>query len=484
MPLLAYGPSNTLPIMYVNVYTDSSHSAFNNEINSYSLDHKDYFEFAEYWLDTTPCSWLDGNVGSKEAPLAMQIKARGNWSRTGFSKKPFKIKMNDKKSLLGMSKSKHYTLLAHADDTYGYLRNFVNFNLGKRIGLPWTPSMQPIELVVNGDYRGIYFLTEAIRVEKDRINIQELPDDCSDPDLCSGGYLVELDNYDGDNQIRMEEKTFVGGYTDMLRITFDTPEVYSELQKKFVTDQFTAMNNAVGSNSNDLWKYLDMDDLARYYLVEEICSHTESFHGSTYLYRDRGDNQKWHFSPLWDAGQAFNGPTNDFFYYHTPYGATWIASIRQNYAFNNCVKDTWKWFMSNRFYGIYDDIETYVNRISAAAKADRERWRDVEKPYYGMWVADNSNMQDRKNAVLNHLRDKLSFLRGAFGSYDGQHPEPQRDSTPAATLPSYVSGVENVSIQGCDIPEYYDLNGTRVQNPSSGIYIERRGATARKVLVR
>lgn len=88
--------SNTLPVMYINVYKDAEHTALNDEVISYTLAHKDYFEFADYWLDTSPCEWIDGSVGSKDNPLPLQIKARGNWSRTGFAKKPFKIKMDAK----------------------------------------------------------------------------------------------------------------------------------------------------------------------------------------------------------------------------------------------------------------------------------------------------------------------------------------------------------------------------------------------------
>lgn len=297
--------SGTLPVLYINVYTDEAHSAFNNEVISKDLDHKNYFSFAEYWLDLNGCDWMAAegakSIGSQEEPLPLEIKARGNWTRRGFAKKPFKLKLGKKQSMLGLTKSKHFAILAHADDQRGYLKNYVGFNLGQRIGLPWTPSQQPVEVVINGDYRGLYFLTESIRIEEDRVNITELDDNVSDPSLISGGYLVELDNYDEDNQIRLDEKTCVEGYKlDKLRITFDTPEEYSELQKRFVTDQFTAMNDAVGENSDDLWSYLDLDDAARYYLVEEIVSHTESYHGSTYLFRDSGEGEKWHFSPLWD----------------------------------------------------------------------------------------------------------------------------------------------------------------------------------------
>ena len=329
------GISGTLPVLYINVYTDETKTVLDNEIISKDLDHKNYFSNAEYWLDLNGCQWMEAegakSIGSAEAPLPLEIKARGNWTRIGFSKKPFKLKLGSKEKMLGLTKSKHFAILAHADDNYGYLRNFTGFNLGRRIGLPWTPGQQPVEVVINGDYRGLYFLTESIRIEKDRINIAELDDNATDPALASGGYLVELDNYDGDNQIRMAEKVAPGvnpPVVDMLRVTWDTPEEYSDIQKRFVTDQFTAMNNAVGANSDDTWSYLDLDDAVRYYIVEEIISHVEAYHGSTYLFRDRGEGQKWHFSPLWDCGNAFNGPTDGFFYNNTSFGATWIPSMR------------------------------------------------------------------------------------------------------------------------------------------------------------
>lgn len=482
--------SGTLPVLYINVYTDASHTQFNNEIISKDLDHKNYFSDAEYWLDLNGCEWMAAegakSIGSAEEPLPLEIKARGNWTRRGFAKKPFKLKLGAKQKLLGLSKSKHFAILAHADDNCGYLRNFVGFNLGKRIGLPWTPAQQPVEVVINGDYRGLYFLTESIRIEGDRVNIEELDDNVSDPVLCSGGYLVELDNYDEDNQIRMEEKSCVDTYCDVLRITADTPEEYSELQRRFVTDQFSAMNDAVGSCSDALWSYMDLDDAVRYYIVEEMISHVEAYHGSTYLFRDRGENQKWHFSPLWDCGNAFNGPADGFFYDHDPYGNTWIPSIRQNHKFNDKLQLTWLWFMNTRYEGLIDDIDAYVAHITTAAQYDRNRWRDAPVPDGGMGVVDNSDMQARRNKVVDHLNAKLDWLRGKFGDYEHIHitDEPARDNTAAAPLPDYLSsGVEDVVVDPADAPaEYYTLQGIRVAAPAPGnIYIVRQGTTVSKV---
>ena len=480
--------SGTLPVMYINVYTDEDHTSLNNEIISYDLSHKNYFKHAEYYLDINGCKWLQElgaeNIGSAEDPLPLQIKARGNWTRKGFSKKPFKLKLDSKQKLLGLTKSKHFALLGHADDNRGYLKNFTGFNLGKRIGLPWTPQAQPVEVVINGDYRGLYFLTESIRVEGGRVDITELDDLTDDPTLCSGGYLVELDNYDEDNQIRMEEKTAVGGYTDVLRITFDTPEEYSELQKRFIFDQFTAMNDAVGAASDNLWAYMDLDDAVRYYLVEEMISHVEAYHGSTYLFRDRGSEQKWHFSPLWDCGNAFNGPTDDYFYKHAPFGCTWIASMATNWKFRQKVEETWKWFMANKFEGLYEDINEYVSHISQAAISDRKRWMNQPVPEGGQEVADNTNMELRKQTVKTHIAEKIRYLERQFGSYSGNYAEPLRDATPSASLPEYLqSGVENISGNQSESSEkYYDLTGRPISYPSKGnIYILKSSKDARLI---
>lgn len=488
--------SGTLPVMYINVYSDEAHTVLDDELLDYNLAHKDYFTYAEYWLDTNGCKWMEAlgakSVGSQKEPLPLQIKARGNWTRTGFSKKPFKLKLDKKQDLLGLTpeKSKHYALLAHADDQNGFLRNFTFFNLGKRIGLPWTPNAQPVELVINGDYRGLYFLTESIRVQEGRIDIAELEDNVSDSDLISGGYIVELDNYYEDNQIRMKEKSWVDNqWLDELRITWDTPEEYSDLQKQFVTDQFSEINDAIGSNSNVSWSYLDLDDAARYYLVCEIISHTESYHGSTYLYRDRGEGEKWHFSPLWDAGNAFQGKTDNFFYNCDPFGNTWIPSMRENNKFNEKVKETWKWFMQNQYPGLETDIENFVTNITAAATADYNRWGGEPVPSNGgQKVADNRDMSKKMSGVKGHLNDKIAWLKKQFGDYsNGVYKEPERDDTPAAPLPEYaVSAVENISIDEMEGEmEYYTLQGVRIQNPKPGeIYIIRKGNRSVKALLR
>lgn len=500
LPAIAQGyyptsvkPSGTLPILYINVY-EADGINYDNEIIDINLSHKNYFA-GEYWLDINDCEWMEDlgfkSVGSEEEPLPLQIKARGNYTRTHFCKKPFKIKLDKKQNLLGLTpdKSKHYALLAHADDSHGFLRNFTGFAIGKRMELPWTPSQQPIELVINGDYRGLYFLTESIRVGDGRIMIEELEDNETNPALVSGGYVVELDNHPDDNCIKFMEKSCVrGDKPEEMAVTFDTPEEYSDIQKKFVTEQMTTINNLIGGKSDDLWSYLDMDDAARYYLVMEIISHREAYRGSTYLSRDRGEGQKWHFNAVWDCGHGFDAGKGNFFYNDYMFHNVWIASICQNERFMDKVKETWKWFMSSKFDGVYEEMDEYIDNISRAAVKDWERWSKVPRPNYpdSRDLQNNSNTGWKLSEVQDQMKSKIKWLATQFGNYNGKYDEPERDTTPAAPLPSYVqSGIFEIEATTEDAV-YFNLQGIKVAEPTPGqIYIEMTpGKESRKIMMR
>lgn len=483
------GLSGTLPVLYIT--TMNADGTLNDEINSYTLDHKNYIA-GTYWLDLNGCQWMQElgakSIGSASEQLPLQIKARGNYTRTGFPKKPFKLKLDKKQPLLGLSKSKHFALLAGADDRFGYLCNYLGFDLGRRIGLPWTPSQMPVEVVINGDYRGLYFLTESIRLEKDRVNITEMADNETDPLKATGGYIVELDNYDESNQLRMDEKTCIPGqYCDRLRITFDTPEELSSVQQDFLKQQFTLMNDYVGACSDSLWQYVDQDDLARFYLVHELMCDYEAFHGSTYMYRDAGEGQKWHFSPLWDLGSAFLGSTTNFFFIGSPYGNTWIRSMLQNAALQAKVKATWLWFMHSCYPGVEADIQSFTSRIAQAAVADHKRWGNIDVPQGQSAVADNSDLAAKRATVLSKLSEKAAWLSKQYGDYtiSGTSTEPARDTTPAAPLPNGYSGVIDVVAPASQAPAiYYNLEGMQVAAPTPGhIYIVKRGPHASKVVM-
>ena len=389
----AVNPSGTLPVLYITTE------------NNTPVTSKDYYLNANYYLDAKDIAGYE-NIGSAAAPLTMEIKGRGNYSWTGFNKKPYRLKLADKQPLLGMVKSKHFNLLAHADDAKdkkGYMRNAAGFELSKMLGIAWTPDARPLEVVMNGDYIGLYFLTEHIRVDKDRVNIVEQEDEETDAQKITGGWLVEIDNYDEDPHITIEE----GGQRTMW-VTYKTPEVLSPAQEAYLTEQIKLIDNLVygDKNSDKLWQHLDMDALARFYIVQEITDNYESFHGSCYLYKEMGDNEKWKFGPVWDFGSAFNRDKSQFLFQGDVWHNHWIPEICKFPAFKNYVKTIWDEFCANNYIQIYSFIDQQKSRIASAAAADAKRW-----PQYG-----NADLANRVTKVADRLHKNATWLNRQWGS--------------------------------------------------------------------
>ena len=348
------------------------------------------------------------SIGSASTPLTMEIKGRGNYTWRDFNKKPYRLKLSEKQPLMGMTKSKHFALLAHADDALnkkGFMRNQVGFELSRMIGMAWTPATAPVEVVLNGDYIGLYFLTETIRVDKDRVNIVEQEDEETDPTAITGGWLVEIDNYDEDPHITIKEGD---GHT--MWFTYKTPEVLSKAQETFLGDEMSRIDELVygDKNSDELWQYLDIDALARFYIVQEIMDNYESFHGSCYLYREMGDGEKWKFGPVWDFGSSFYREKTMYLYEGDVWHNHWIPEICKFPAFMEHVKAVWK-----EFYPQINTIYTFTGEqltlLKSAAVSDAERWSE----YSG-----NRDLQKRINNVNTWLKNSVVWLNEQWGSND------------------------------------------------------------------
>ena len=134
--------SGTLPVLYIDT---ENHSP---------IVSKEVYLNAYYRLDPMGIEGIEA-LGTKDEPLPLQIRGRGHSSWQG-AKKPYKIKLGQKTSIMGMPKNKHWALLKPTENTVAGLQ------LGHIMNMAWTPSFRPVEVVLNGDYIGLYFLTETI----------------------------------------------------------------------------------------------------------------------------------------------------------------------------------------------------------------------------------------------------------------------------------------------------------------------------------
>ena len=403
------GYSGTLPVMYIN--TDGGVEITSTE---------DYVN-ATYYLDNMGIEGIE-SIASPDSAFALQIRGRGNYTWRDFDKKPYRLKFDKKAAPLGMNKSKHFALLAHADDQMAFLRNTVGFELSRRLGLKYTPAQQPLEVVLNGKYIGLYFLTETIRVAKDRVNIVEQPDTATDATTITGGWLVEIDNYDETEQVRITE-----GNGEVIRFTYKTPEILSSQQERYLRTQMIAANSAIYSTdkSSETWEhYIDMDSLARFYIVQEVMDNAESFHGSCYLHKDQGKT-KWIFGPVWDFGNSYRRDNGFFIYQYPPFGQTWIGEIAKYPRFQQKVVEVWQQFKGNDYEGLDEYIDSFVNQIYSASQSNYIRW-----PQYG-----NGDIEWAKDEFVKSLDNRIAWLVSQWGEGVGVE-DIETDSDIAITTPA------------------------------------------------
>ena len=142
-------------------------------------------------------NYVSGSVSITPAPSGtdvaysgtMQIRGHGNTTWL-LPKKPYKLKLDSKASLLGMPAGKTWVLLANYDDK-SLLRDQVAFEVGRRLGMAWTPNSRFVELFLNGQYEGNYQLTEEIKIDKNRVNIPEMDDTDNSGKSLTGGYCLK-----------------------------------------------------------------------------------------------------------------------------------------------------------------------------------------------------------------------------------------------------------------------------------------------------
>ena len=390
--------SGTLPVLFINTE------------DSLPIDSKDEYRNAQWWLDNLGDERYE-SIGSKQAPMAMQIKGRGNATWTNLEKKPYRLKFDEKHKVLGMPSSRHWVLMANAEYWMGHMNDALPFEIGRRMGMAWNPRMQPVEVVLNGDYIGLYFLTEKIRVAKNRVNIQEQYDYETDPERITGGWLLEIDNY-----IEPGNITFTEGNGMPFWVTPHSPEFLSPEQRQYITNFLREADQAIycEDKSSTLWEqYIDIDSLAIFYLVHEVVDNPEAFSGSCYMYKHKGEDTKLIFGPLWDCGSCFQRygslyEFDNYIYENLPSycRSRWISEIAKFPRFQERVRYHWRRFYNNVYPGMEAFMEDFTARIEPAGNSDHKRW-----PQYG-----SDNIPARMRAFEKPCFDKkVSWLNSQWG---------------------------------------------------------------------
>lgn len=221
------------------------------------------------------------------------IAARGN-STFDQEKKPYILKFTEPMDMFGMGAAEKWLLMANALDQTN-LRNYLVMDTARKIGLPYTPDMQWVELYLNNEYAGLYQLGEKIEVNENRLNIS-----------MQNSYVLSLDaRWRILNQNLPHYETAIG---QAVRIRY--PEILDEVIEESIASIVQRAENAIlaedgiDPESGAAWDALiDVDSWARKYLIEEIFASADAGKWSQYFYVS-SESSKIFAGPVWDYDQS------------------------------------------------------------------------------------------------------------------------------------------------------------------------------------
>ena len=224
-----------------------------------------------------------------------KIKLRGNKTME-LKKKPYKIKFDDKQSPLGMpANAKKWNLLAnHGDKTL--LRNKLAFKISSLFEMKYTPACLPVDLMVNGEYKGNFDLCDQVEQGKGRVEIEKMSKkDINEPEV-TGGYIIEVDHW-----AKFEEFHFESQKGIIYTIKYPDEEDIVPEQINYINNTFNLVEEDVYNND---FSKIDIESFCKFVLIEDLCANPETF-WSTYLTKERLED-KFYFGPVWDFDIAFD----------------------------------------------------------------------------------------------------------------------------------------------------------------------------------
>lgn len=266
-----------------------------------TLNHQDIVSKEE---EVTSTVYIISNNGtSLLCDTETGVRGRGNASWT-FPKKPYRLKFSKKRSPLGApAAAKKWTLINNYGDKT-LMRNILAFELSRRLGMSYTPFCYPVDVVLNGEYKGCYQLCDQIEVNKNRVNITEMkPEDVAKPEL-TGGYLIEIDAY-----AYNETSYFVSKRGIPVTIKSPDDDDIVSAQSNYIKTYFNSMENSVFSpiftnETQGYRNYLDLDSFLQHFIVGELAGNTDTY-WSVYMYKDR-ESDKFYTGPVWDHDLSFD----------------------------------------------------------------------------------------------------------------------------------------------------------------------------------
>ena len=293
-------------------------------------------------IDHGPGGWNEPSDPGNDYSAHVGIEIRGAYS-SSLPQKPYGFETRDpygneiNVSLLGLPAENDWIFLANYNDK-SFVRNSLANHISRQMG-HYSPRTKHVELMVNGGYQGIYVLTEKIKRDRSRVDIDPLESHENSGDEVSGGYIFKTDYYgSGDHWKSQFSPASRPGAPVYFVYAYPGPDEITLEQKAYIRAYVDAFEEALyGSNFRDYatgYKaYLDLKSFRDYFILSELSRNVDAYKKSRFFYKDRDSRGGRIFSgPAWDYDWAWKDIWDCHMFANTD-GSGWA------YQVNDC--DVW-----------------------------------------------------------------------------------------------------------------------------------------------
>ena len=277
-------------------------------------------------VDYVPCALgVTGSGGLKET-VSGRIKPKGNGSfrPNPNARRPYRLKFDKKQSVFGWPKSKQFVLIAsnHNDNDSSRLVAHSAFELAREVlSLEYAARTQPVDLYINGVYRGVYIFTEKPRVDEGRLEIESEHAGASQPYKTDTGYLLFYGNGAHVNNGEDARARFGANAGNEFLIEsprpkdIDDPEVPEataagyRAQRDFIQRETTNLVNAMSASGFATFKQMaDVTSFIDGYILQELYGNTDARDAGFYIYKkSAAQGGKFYSGPPWDFDATVRG---------------------------------------------------------------------------------------------------------------------------------------------------------------------------------
>ena len=323
---------------------------------------------------------------------------------------------NNNVSILGMPKENDWVLNSVAFDP-SLIRNYLSYDLARSIG-NYAARGEYCEVMINGEYKGLYIFMEKLKIDDDRINIVKMTNtDNTVPDL-TGGYVAKADKTTGGDPVAWTMQSY-NGSTSYLHDSPKPNEITTQ-QNNYIRNQFTILQNAATAQNasiiNGYPSIIDVPSFIDYILISELASNADSYQYSTFFHKDR--NGKLRAGPIWDFDLTYG---NDLFHWgfdrsHTNVwqfdnwnntGSKFWKDLYNNPTFKCYLTKRWKELTATKgqlnYYVIADRMDQLSKLISEATMRENARWGTIPNQ-----SGEISKMKEWLQARINWINTRLT----------------------------------------------------------------------------